>query len=78
MTTLYVASRSGQPERALLESNVIEICESGPDPFGDAQQYCKDETYATEQETYIYAVEVSKPLRGFKIYKEVSSFVPAK
>lgn len=78
MTTAYVASRSARPERALDEGQLIEICFNGPNPRIDAESYARDETHNSEVQTYVYAVEISNPLLGFKIYKEVNAFVPSK
>lgn len=76
-TTAWVASRSKHPSQALWESNVIEICISGPNPREDAESYARDETLATDKETYVYEVEIAQ-IKGFKIYKEVNAFVPPK
>lgn len=73
---VYVASRSPRAEQALKEGQVIEVCYGGPDPQGDAESYAKDETKWTEVETYVYCIEISKPLRGYRVYKEVNAFVP--
>lgn len=75
--TIWVASRSKHPSQALWESNIIEMCISGPNPREDAESYARDETLATGQETYIYEVELAQ-IKGYKIYKEVHAFVPPK
>lgn len=76
-TTAWVASRSKHPSQALSEENVIGICVSGPNPREDAESYARDETRATDRETYVYCVEIAQIL-GFRIYKEVNAFVPPK
>lgn len=76
-TLVWVASRSPKGESALLPSNLIEICSGGPFPQQDAEQYAKDETLATGNKTYVYAVELVLD-KGYEIYKEVHAFDPTK
>ena len=75
--TVWVASRADRPELALVNGNVIEICVTGPNPRYDAEQYAKDETMETGKQTYIYCLELAQ-IMGYKLYKEVNSFVPPK
>lgn len=76
-TTLWVASRSSRPEYALVEGNAIAVCATGPNPREDAESYARDETMATDKETYVYCVELVQ-VKGYKICKEVNAFVPPK
>lgn len=76
-TTLWVASRSSRPEHALDEGNVLAVCATGPNPHKDAESYARDETMATDKQTYVYCVELVQ-VKGYKIYKEVNSFAPPK
>ena len=74
---VYVASKSSNIRYALDPDNIIEVCCDGPDPQTDAEQAAKDWTKGTEQNTYVFSVSL-RALKGFKIYKEVTSFVPPK
>lgn len=76
VSVLWIASRSKHPTQALWESNLIEVCASGPFPQGDAEQYAKDETAATGKETYVFCVEMVLK-GGYKIYQEVRQFDPS-
>lgn len=69
----YVASKSGNPLVALDLENIIEICFGGPDPATDANSYARDYTLATDQNVYVYRVNI-EPVLGYKINKEVVAF----
>jgi hypothetical protein len=74
---VYVASKSSSARLALLEGNIIEVCESGMYPRQDAESYAKDYVRDTDQAAWVYEVELKATI-GFKIYKEVTSIVPPK
>lgn len=75
-TKAYVASTSTSSVYALDVGRVIAACAIGPDPEGDAESYAKDYAEMNDVRTYVYQVEI-KPLRGFKVQKEVVPFVIA-
>lgn len=74
---LWVASRSDRPEYALDEGNLLAVCATGPNPREDAESYARDETMATDRQTYVYCVELVQVM-GYKICKKVDAFVPTK
>ena len=67
---VYVTSRSGHSHFALEEGNVVAVCYSGPDPYGDAKSYAIDHTKAIDEPTWIYEVEI-KALGSMRTKKEV-------
>lgn len=74
---IYVASKSSNKNFALEPQNVIEVCYSGPFPESDAKLYAKDHVADSGEPAYVFAVDIETVI-GYKIHKEVVSFVTSK
>lgn len=72
---VYVASKSSNARFALQPDSVIEVIFSGPHPLNDAKSYAREHVEATDENAYVFEVEV-KPVGSYKVRKEVVFVAP--